>query len=100
MLYSVLLPLVVILSQKDTAMSKILDSLEIGQRIKQFRKHKGLSQEKLAELIGVSFQQVQKYERRTHKGPALDMRQFFIVPTQERGNDEKCCCFDTSGLLC
>ena len=43
-------------------MSKILDSFEIGKRIKQIRKHKGLSQEKLAELIGVSFQQVQKYE--------------------------------------
>ena len=43
-------------------MGKILDSFEIGKRIKQIRKHKGLSQEKLAELIGVSFQQVQKYE--------------------------------------
>ncbi len=43
-------------------MDKILNSVEIGMKIKQIRKHKGLSQEKLAELIGVSFQQVQKYE--------------------------------------
>jgi transcriptional regulator with XRE-family HTH domain len=43
-------------------MGKILESAEIGKRIKKIRKHKGLSQEKLAELIDVSFQQVQKYE--------------------------------------
>ncbi len=43
-------------------MGKRLDSFEIGRRIKKIRKHKGLSQEKLAELISVSFQQVQKYE--------------------------------------
>jgi transcriptional regulator with XRE-family HTH domain len=61
-LYGVLLPLVVILLRKDAAMSNTLDNFEIGRRIKRFRKHKGLSQERLAELIGVSFQQVQKYE--------------------------------------
>jgi transcriptional regulator with XRE-family HTH domain len=60
--HGALLPLVVILLRKDATMGKILDSFEIGKRIKQIRKHKGLSQEKLAELIGVSFQQVQKYE--------------------------------------
>jgi len=40
----------------------ILDSKEIGKRIRQFRQDAGLSQETLAELVGVSFQQVQKYE--------------------------------------
>ena len=43
-------------------MGKVLSSVEIGQRIKEFRKRKGFSQEKLAELVGLSFQQIQKYE--------------------------------------
>ena len=34
----------------------------VGQRIRLERKAKGLSQQALAEAIGVSFQQVQKYE--------------------------------------
>ena len=40
----------------------LVDSKEIGKRIRQYRQDAGLSQEALAELIGVSFQQVQKYE--------------------------------------
>ncbi|TAN42625.1 MAG: helix-turn-helix domain-containing protein [Nitrospirae bacterium] len=36
--------------------------LKIGQQIKLLRKAKGISQMKLAELIGVSYQQIQKYE--------------------------------------
>lgn len=43
-------------------MGTILSSVEIGRKIKEYRKHAGLSQERLAELIGLSFQQVQKYE--------------------------------------
>lgn len=35
---------------------------EIGSRIKKARTALGISQMKLAEAIGVSFQQVQKYE--------------------------------------
>lgn len=40
----------------------IVDTKEVGRRIRQFRQDAGLSQEALAELVGVSFQQVQKYE--------------------------------------
>ncbi len=40
----------------------LVDSKEIGKRIRQYRQDAGLSQEALAELVGVSFQQVQKYE--------------------------------------
>jgi transcriptional regulator with XRE-family HTH domain len=40
----------------------MVDSKEIGRRIRQFRQDAGLSQEALAEMIGVTFQQVQKYE--------------------------------------
>ncbi|HEV2530526.1 helix-turn-helix domain-containing protein [Phenylobacterium sp.] len=35
----------------------------IGQRIRERRRSLGLSQQDLAEVLGVSFQQVQKYER-------------------------------------
>ena len=36
---------------------------EIGRKIRQLRKHWGLSQMELAERIGISFQQIQKYEK-------------------------------------
>ena len=35
----------------------------IGQRVRERRRGLGLSQQELAESLGVSFQQVQKYER-------------------------------------
>jgi transcriptional regulator with XRE-family HTH domain len=43
-------------------MGGIIGSEEVGRRIRQFRQDAGLSQEALAELVGVSFQQIQKYE--------------------------------------
>lgn len=43
-------------------MGIILSSLDIGLKIKEHRKRAGLSQEGLAELVGLSFQQIQKYE--------------------------------------
>ena len=48
-------------------MGNILSSKDIGEKIRQLRKHAGLSQEKLAELVGVSFQQIQKYENGSTK---------------------------------
>jgi transcriptional regulator with XRE-family HTH domain len=39
-----------------------LDSL-IGAKVRAYRKARGLTQSQLAEACGVSFQQVQKYER-------------------------------------
>jgi transcriptional regulator with XRE-family HTH domain len=35
----------------------------VGRRLKQRREDMNMSQEKLAEMLGISFQQVQKYER-------------------------------------
>jgi transcriptional regulator with XRE-family HTH domain len=35
----------------------------VGRRLKQRREELGLSQERLADFLGISFQQVQKYER-------------------------------------
>ena len=43
-------------------MSKYINSSEIGRRVREFRQKAGYTQEKLAEILDVSFQQVQKYE--------------------------------------
>lgn len=37
--------------------------VEIGKRIRALRLERGLSQTELGELVGVTFQQIQKYER-------------------------------------
>jgi transcriptional regulator with XRE-family HTH domain len=39
----------------------------IGARIRSLRLHNGLTQQKLAARLGVTFQQVQKYERGTNQ---------------------------------
>jgi transcriptional regulator with XRE-family HTH domain len=41
--------------------------IEVGQRVRTFRVHKGLSQEKLGNALGLTFQQVQKYEKGTNR---------------------------------
>lgn len=41
--------------------------LEIGQRLFALRRIRGLSQEDLAAQIGVSYQQIQKYEKGTNR---------------------------------
>ena len=38
-----------------------MDSI-IGQRILRFRKQNGITQKSLGEVLGVTFQQIQKYE--------------------------------------
>ena len=40
-----------------------MDPKEIGRKIKQLRRQRGLTQSMLAERINVSYQQVQKYEQ-------------------------------------
>lgn len=42
--------------------SDIVTSKEIGAAIRKRRKELGLSQEQLAEKVGVSYQQIQRYE--------------------------------------
>jgi transcriptional regulator with XRE-family HTH domain len=41
--------------------------IEVGQRVRTFRLQKGLSQEKLGDQLGLTFQQVQKYEKGTNR---------------------------------
>jgi len=43
-------------------MGDLMTSTELGLKIKQARQQAGLSQERLAEMVGVTFQQIQKYE--------------------------------------
>ncbi len=56
---------------------KVQDSDKlIGERIRQRRNQIGMSQEELGEALGVSFQQVQKYEKganRVSSGRLLDI---------------------------
>ncbi|WP_371423279.1 helix-turn-helix domain-containing protein [Tardiphaga sp.] len=46
--------------------AKTVDAL-IGKRIREIRAEKGLSQADLGQAVGVSFQQIQKYERATNR---------------------------------
>jgi transcriptional regulator with XRE-family HTH domain len=48
---------------------------KIGQKIRQIRKGWGLSQSELAERIGISFQQVQKYEKGSTRISVMRLQQ-------------------------
>lgn len=74
-------------------MGIILNSKEIGWRLRKFRLQSGWSQERLAEQVGVSIQQIQKYESGANKmntdrlqqvGQALDVQiQTFFTNSNE-----------------
>jgi transcriptional regulator with XRE-family HTH domain len=49
---------------------------EIGRRLRTARKKRGLSQSDLAKAIGVSFQQIQKYENGTNRISASRLADF------------------------
>jgi len=52
----------------SAAMEKrIITSREIGEAIKQRRRELGISQERLAEMLNISHQQVQRYENGANK---------------------------------
>lgn len=63
----------------------------VGQRIREVRKQKGISQEHLGKGAGVSFQQVQKYENGTNRvsvgrlveiALTLDVNVFDLIPSK------------------
>lgn len=60
-------------------MSNVLNNSQIGLKIKEFRLQAGLTQEKLAEELGITFQQVQKYERGVTKVNLEKLQQLAIV---------------------
>ena len=55
----------------------------IGQNLRNIRLHRGLSQDQLGKKIGVSFQQIQKYEKGTNRisgGRFIDLSHTLDVP--------------------
>lgn len=55
----------------------------VGQRVRERRKLLGVTQEKLGEALGLTFQQVQKYERGTNRissSKLYELSQFLGVP--------------------
>jgi transcriptional regulator with XRE-family HTH domain len=50
-------------TRKEARMVKILSNIEIGEKLKNLRNKAGYTQERLSEVIGVSRNQLQKYER-------------------------------------
>ena len=57
--------------------------VHVGNRIRLRRQLMGYSQEKLAALLGVSFQQVQKYEQgNNRRQPLMGYQQSFGCPRQ------------------
>ena len=57
--------------------------VHVGGRLRLRRRLLGLSQEKLAEAIGITFQQIQKYERGANRVSAsrlYDLSQVLAVP--------------------
>jgi transcriptional regulator with XRE-family HTH domain len=62
----------------------VIDGL-VAERVRAHRKQLGLSQSQLAEKLGVSFQQVQKYEKGTNRigaGCLFEIALLFNVPIQ------------------
>lgn len=57
--------------------------IHVGQRVRVRRSLLGFSQEKLAESIGITFQQIQKYERGTNRvsaGRLFELSKILNVP--------------------
>lgn len=49
--------------------------IHVGKRIRKLRELRGFSQEKLAEALGITFQQIQKYENGTNRAGASRLYQ-------------------------
>jgi transcriptional regulator with XRE-family HTH domain len=60
--------------------------VEVGRRVRAFRLNKGLSQEKLGDELGITFQQVQKYEKGVNRigaGRLQRIAEILEVPVSE-----------------
>lgn len=71
-------------SNKKASACSIIDTT-VGANIKRIRQSRGLSQERVAELLGVTFQQIQKYEKGQNRFPVGRMivfcRHLNVTPT-------------------
>ena len=63
-------------SKRKTKGSPDEVDVHVGQRLRVRRSLLGMSQEKLAEAVGITFQQIQKYERGTNRVSAGRLFQF------------------------
>ena len=60
--------------------------IHVGRKVRELRLARGLSQQELAEKIGVSFQQLQKYERASNRiscGRLADISAALHIPIEE-----------------
>jgi len=64
------------MSQRKTKGTPDSVDVHVGQRLRVRRSLLGMSQEKLAEAVGLTFQQVQKYERGVNRISAGRLFQF------------------------
>lgn len=81
-------------------MKKAGNTSHIGMLIKKRRKEMSISQEKLGEMMGVSYQQIQKYENGTNRVSAdmlrniasalnIDVSYFYEKPTHDEVHEEE-----------
>ena len=71
-------------ANRSLAQANTVDTY-VGQRIRDKRNERGMSQTEVANAIGVTFQQVQKYERGTNRVGAsrlFDLSRILSVPIQ------------------
>ena len=71
-------------AKRGRAQAKTVDT-HVGQRIRDKRNERGMSQTEVANALGVTFQQVQKYERGTNRVGAsrlFDLSRILSVPVQ------------------
>lgn len=58
----------------------------VGAKLREFRKGLGVSQTRLADALGITFQQVQKYERGTNRISASKLHAMAIFLVREVGD--------------
>ena len=71
-------------AKRSRAQANTVDT-HVGRRIRDKRNERGMSQTEVANAIGVTFQQVQKYERGTNRVGAsrlFDLSRILSVPVQ------------------
>ena len=71
-------------AKRSRTQAKTLDA-HVGQRIRDKRNERGMSQTEVANALGVTFQQVRKYERGTNRVGAsrlFDLSRILNVPVQ------------------
>lgn len=82
----------------ETVSDRYFDE-EVGQRLKAARQNAGWSQSQIAEVLEISFQQVQKYEAGTNRLPAnryqklsmaigFDVSDLLVVQIENQGASE------------